>query len=36
MNSYQRPCKIFFCETLPRNANGKVVKAKLREALCVG
>jgi fatty-acyl-CoA synthase len=32
----KRPCKIFFCETLPRNANGKVVKAKLREALCVG
>lgn len=27
---YQRPAKIFICSTLPRNAGGKVIKAKLR------
>jgi long-chain acyl-CoA synthetase len=32
----KRPHQIFFCETLPRNANGKVIKAKLREAHRVG
>lgn len=28
----KRPREIFVCEALPRNANGKVIKAKLREA----
>ena len=32
----KRPREIFVCETLPRNANGKVIKAKLREACGAG
>jgi fatty-acyl-CoA synthase len=32
----KRPREIFICKTLPRNPNGKVDKAKLKEALVAG
>ncbi len=32
----KRPREIFVCEALPRNANGKVIKARLRELRPVG
>jgi fatty-acyl-CoA synthase len=28
----KEPKEVFVCSALPRNANGKVIKAKLREA----
>jgi acyl-CoA synthetase (AMP-forming)/AMP-acid ligase II len=32
----KRPREIFVCEALPRNANGKVIKARLRDACAIG
>ena len=29
--SYKKPTKVFFCESFPRNATGKIIKDKLKE-----